>query len=459
MMEQYLCRPKSIVFIGALTCLVAAMECGLASAADVPTTKPAASLDAQALFAKASPAVVKIFIRFKTRTVSTGSGFLVDAYGTIVTNYHVIKRIPGVITLGPNGKIKPVVPVGAARREILIKMRQEIAGVRGRNATDRKRELREQYEERLAGRTPIIDNGLAAHVYVQNQPALLVATIVAVDRQADLAVIKVEGSKLPFMKIREAPPKVGEKIYAIGSPEGLTNTLSDGLISGLRSHGKLSLIQISAPISHGSSGGPLISSNGMVVGVTTLIMVRGENLGFAVPAERVSRLAIPFFRDKAIEVTRPRAKEPTSRPKKPSPAKEANARHLLAMATTCIDEGAIDKAQRFLYAIIYKHPHTAVAPKARTINEKLEKQMLANRKARAQLSLATNYINAGLTKKAITILKDLIAKYPKTKAAAEARVKLENKRGQENKRIKGVRTILSPCLERGYSDFVCITVR
>src|SRR5581483_9845488 len=93
---------------------------------------------------------------------------------------------------------------------------------------------------------------------------------------------------------------VGAKVYAIGNPLGqFANTLSDGLVSGHRERGTVphfpnlpTMIQTTAPISHGSSGGPLVGADGRVVGVTTLTWEDdgGRNVNFAVPAAHVARL-------------------------------------------------------------------------------------------------------------------------------------------------------------------------
>ena len=70
----------------------------------------------------------------------------------------------------------------------------------------------------------VIKDAASARVYIQKRPSLPVVKIVAVDEHADLAIIKVDGKDLPFLKLRVAPPKVGEKVFAIGSPRGWTNT-------------------------------------------------------------------------------------------------------------------------------------------------------------------------------------------------------------------------------------------
>lgn len=83
---------------------------------------------------------------------------------------------------------------------------------------------------------------------------------------------------------------IGDRVYAIGSPGGLTNSLSEGLISGLRQSGNVKLIQTTAAISPGSSGGGLFNRAGQLIGITTFKLARGENLNFAVDIAHVRDL-------------------------------------------------------------------------------------------------------------------------------------------------------------------------
>src|SRR5262249_49670558 len=87
--------------------------------------------------------------------------------------------------------------------------------------------------------------------------------------------------------------QVGQRVYAIGAPQELELTLSDGLISGLRQTegGSIQLIQTSAPISPGSSGGGLFDQDGRLVGITTFFVEEGQNLNFALPAAWVLELS------------------------------------------------------------------------------------------------------------------------------------------------------------------------
>jgi serine protease Do len=95
----------------------------------------------------------------------------------------------------------------------------------------------------------------------------------------DIQLVPVAGVR-PYRDL-----SVGERVYSIGAPSGLDRTLAEGLISGLRQSGSLHLIQTSAPISPGSSGGGLFDSRGNLIGVTTLMIRDAQNLNFAIAAE------------------------------------------------------------------------------------------------------------------------------------------------------------------------------
>src|SRR5436309_1954428 len=100
--------------------------------------------------------------------------------------------------------------------------------------------------------------------------------------------------------------KVGDRIATISSPRGLSNTVSDGLVSAIRDDDGQRLIQISAPISPGSSGGPVFDLSGKVIGIATLQMTEGQNLNFATPIDslrhilpRRENLTLAEFRKRA----------------------------------------------------------------------------------------------------------------------------------------------------------------
>lgn len=108
-----------------------------------------------------------------------------------------------------------------------------------------------------------------------------IKSVIAQSKESDYIVFQVDGKgqKFNYIEIAECLPRIGENVFAIGNPEGLEHTLSTGIISSLREND--SVIQTTAEIAHGSSGGPLFNSKGEVIGITTAGM-GDANLNFAV---------------------------------------------------------------------------------------------------------------------------------------------------------------------------------
>ena len=113
---------------------------------------------------------------------------------------------------------------------------------------------------------------------------------VALNEQLDIAVLPRVRSPTRGLELAAPLPNPGDHIVVIGAPEGLSNTVSDGIVSAARRLGGQSLLQISAPISHGSSGGPVLDMAGQVVGIATSFLSEGQNLNFAVPASAIRKL-------------------------------------------------------------------------------------------------------------------------------------------------------------------------
>jgi hypothetical protein len=89
--------------------------------------------------------------------------------------------------------------------------------------------------------------------------------------------------------------KVGQRVIAVGSPQGFENTVSDGILSAVREYDSVRYLQITAPISSGSSGGPILDSDGHMIGVATFQFERGQNLNFAVAANYIQPLLDQHF--------------------------------------------------------------------------------------------------------------------------------------------------------------------
>jgi serine protease Do len=187
-----------------------------------------------------------------------GSGVIVDPSGYIITNAHVVQNartIRVMLTPKPDQSADGVASPG--KRQPLDAV---IAG---------------------ANREPL------------GKREVLEASVVGANRDTDIALLKIEASGLPTIPIQQTArgPRQGQVVLAVGSPEGLDNTMTIGIVSavGRQPHPDYPMlyIQTDAAINPGNSGGPLLDVNGELIGINTFLL--GENgrtqgLGFAVPA-------------------------------------------------------------------------------------------------------------------------------------------------------------------------------
>lgn len=115
--------------------------------------------------------------------------------------------------------------------------------------------------------------------------------ITAVDPERDLVVLKISAGRSKALTIGNSDAiQVGEAVYAVGNPQGLEGTFSQGIVSSIREVGSDKLLQITAPISPGSSGGPVLSGKGEVIGVSVATFRGGQNLNFAIPSNYLKTL-------------------------------------------------------------------------------------------------------------------------------------------------------------------------
>ena len=122
------------------------------------------------------------------------------------------------------------------------------------------------------------------------------------DKVADLAIIKIPGRNLPTVATIGATPPIGSRVAVIGSPFGLAQTVSDGIVSASRTREGRELIQITVPVSPGSSGGPVLDEQGRVFAVTTSRVIAGEQLNFATPVRYALGLLSTDLKEQSLEV-------------------------------------------------------------------------------------------------------------------------------------------------------------
>jgi tetratricopeptide (TPR) repeat protein len=149
--------------------------------------------------------------------------------------------------------------------------------------------------DRIITNRHVIERSARAEIHLMNGKKYPVRGVLAVDGEGDLALLQVDVPKqfaVP-LPIGRAVPQEGESIVVIGNPFGLEGSVSNGIVSAIREisgYGKI--IQITASISPGSSGSPVVNMAGQVIGVATLQAAEGQNLNFAVPAERIAQLKV-----------------------------------------------------------------------------------------------------------------------------------------------------------------------
>jgi len=131
----------------------------------------------------------------------------------------------------------------------------------------------------------LIHNAQKIYVKLKNNKVYSNVQLVNFDVKKDIAILRIHGQGFKKVKLGDSSDvAIGQRVVTIGNPLGLESTVSDGLISSLRKddHG-VKLLQISVPLSQGSSGGPLFNLKGEVVGITTASLLEGQNLNFAIP--------------------------------------------------------------------------------------------------------------------------------------------------------------------------------
>jgi hypothetical protein len=128
-------------------------------------------------------------------------------------------------------------------------------------------------------------------VKVPGQEPFRVESVLGYEIDHDVAALQLAGNSIPALQTETIDdPKVGDRVVAIGAPLGLESTVSEGIVSAIRNAGTMHIIQTTASISPGSSGGPLLNEYGKVIGLTTSTVLNGQSLNFVVSARHISGL-------------------------------------------------------------------------------------------------------------------------------------------------------------------------
>lgn len=198
-------------------------------------------------------------------------------------------------TLSCGGPPKTKAPKELTPRDIMQRYKPAIVRIEQHRGTERGvgTGFIVTAEGRIATNLHVIAGGGILRVKLSDDSIHAVKRVIAIDEGKDLAIIEIDVKEpLPVVKLGDSSLVApGDAVIAVGNPMHLDYTVSDGLISAVRANDEGdSILQISAPISQGSSGGPLFNSFGEVVGVATLIFREGQNLNFGVPANYLAPL-------------------------------------------------------------------------------------------------------------------------------------------------------------------------
>lgn len=137
----------------------------------------------------------------------------------------------------------------------------------------------------------VIESCHTINIKTQDGSTYKVESVLGFDKDRDLAIIKTDNNNSIPIELKTDKVKTGEKVYTLGSSLGLTGTFSEGIISSAsREIEGFEFIQITAPISIGNSGGPLVDEFGKVLGITTGAFSEGQNLNLAIPTSAISEI-------------------------------------------------------------------------------------------------------------------------------------------------------------------------
>jgi tetratricopeptide (TPR) repeat protein len=148
--------------------------------------------------------------------------------------------------------------------------------------------------DRIVTNRHVIEGAYRAEIHSSTGTVYPVKGVLAVDAEGDIAILKIDSStNVRPLPLDKTSPQEGESVVVIGNPLGLEGSVTNGIVSAVRdipTFGRI--IQITAPISSGSSGSPVVNMQGQVIGIATLQITGGQSVNFAIPSERISQLQL-----------------------------------------------------------------------------------------------------------------------------------------------------------------------
>ena len=212
-----------------------------------------------------------------------GSGYVFSVDGVVITNYHVVRGAKSLIVHLPGkGNVTADTLLGYSIDHDIaaVQLPVSVTGVHPSTtssvvdtlASEGDAESKRKIQEFFANRADKQRRAAVNTSLPPNQPS------------------QSEASTRALSTLQEPEVEVGDHVVTIGAPLGLENTVSEGIVSALRESNGVSIIQTTASISPGSSGGPLLNDYGQVIGLTTAFAKNGQNLNFAVSSKYIIEL-------------------------------------------------------------------------------------------------------------------------------------------------------------------------
>lgn len=142
----------------------------------------------------------------------------------------------------------------------------------------------------------VLKDACRASVETSNGQEFEISKVTGLSSDLDLVKLEVKSPAklLPYLEISSATPRKGERIFVLGNPRGYRSVVSEGIVAAFHRQPPVEIIQVTAPISPGSSGSPVLNMSGKVVGIITCYNDTGQHLNFAVPAQLIYSLSTSY---------------------------------------------------------------------------------------------------------------------------------------------------------------------